>query len=172
MSNPFLGEIKLAGYNFPPHGWALCNGAILSISQNTALFALLGTFYGGNGQSTFALPDLQGRAAMGQGNSNFICEVDGTETVTLLSNQYPSHTHTLNANNSGVEVGLPAGNFLNKTTPGATTGKIYAPSGALQPLNPAAITPTTNGGVPHQNMQPFLVMNYTIALSGIFPARN
>jgi len=172
MTQPFLGEIKMAGYNFAPRGWALCNGQLLSISQFTALFSLLGTYYGGNGTSNFQLPNLQGRAIMGQGSQNPIGELDGTETVTLLSNQYPTHAHTLAANNNGVEAGLPAGNFLNKTTPGVTTGQIYAAPGALQPLNAAAISATTAGSTPHANMQPFLVMNYSIALQGIFPSRN
>jgi microcystin-dependent protein len=172
MTQVFLGEIKMAGYNFAPRGFALCNGQVLAISQNAALFSLLGTQYGGNGQSTYALPDLQGRAVMGQGGQFVIGTPAGTETVSLISNQYPSHIHALNANSNGVDAGQPTGNFLNKTTPGATTGKIYATPGALQPLNPAAIVPTTNGGVPHANMQPFLVMNYSIAISGIFPSRN
>jgi microcystin-dependent protein len=171
MADSFVGEIKLAGYNFPPRNWALCNGALLSISQNTALFSLLGTQYGGNGTSNFALPDLQGRAAMGQGISNVIGETDGTESVTLSSGQYPVHSHTFNANNAGADLGLPAGNFLNKTTPGATTAKLYASPGTLQSLNPGAISPSTGGGQPHQNMQPFLVMNYSIALTGVFPSR-
>src|SRR5712664_474771 len=117
MSDQFVAEIRVFACNFAPTGWAFCDGQILSIQQNTALFSLLGTQYGGNGTTNYALPDLRGRAVMGQGSQFVMGEVDGTETVTVLGNEYPSHSHAVNVNNNGVEAGLPTGNFLNKTTP-------------------------------------------------------
>lgn len=171
MSEPFLGEIRLFPYNFAPRGWAFCQGQILPISQNTALFALLGTTYGGNGQTTFALPDLRGRLAVSSGQApggSFytLGEVGGTETVTLLQNQMPAHNHLVNVNNQGSNTGRPNGSL-----PGQTSSNVYAPSPDGSTFNPQTIS-AAGGSQPHENMQPFLVMNYCIALEGIFPSRN
>jgi microcystin-dependent protein len=173
MSGYFLGQIALMGFNFAPRGWANCGGQILSIAQNTALFSLLGTTYGGNGQSTFALPDLRSRAAQGFGTTTVLGEMDGTESVTLLSNQYPLHTHQMTVNTAAGGLGLPTNNFLSQVTPNAnSTGKIYAAPGALQTLNPASLGVYNGGNQPHENRQPHLAMNYSIAMVGIFPSRN
>ena len=176
MSEPYIGEIRMFGGNFAPTGWALCDGQLLSIAQNSALFSILGTTFGGNGQTTFALPDLRGRVPMhwGQGpglTPRTIGESSGSETVTLLSTQMPAHTHTLNAN---------SGQGDSFTPPGAV------PAGAVdstqQPLNiysstinttmnPAAIG-AAGGSQPHQNMQPYLCVTFIIALQGIYPSRS
>ena len=181
MSNPFLGEVRLFGFNFAPRGWAFCNGQLLSISQNTALFSLLGTMYGGNGQTNFALPDLRSRAAIHFGTGTGLSpytqgQFAGTETITLTTQQLPAHVHTLNGDNSSATTGVPtAGNLAVPATPGRppvavngyTTG---APANAVA-LNPASIG-ITGGSQPHSNIQPILVMNYCIALQGIFPSRS
>jgi microcystin-dependent protein len=178
MVNPFLGEIKLVGFTFAPAGWALTNGQLLSISQNTALFSLIGTFYGGNGTSNFALPDLRGRAVGGAGVSDFSGgpgQQVGTETVALNISQYPTHSHTFAVNSAAGPLVAPTGHFLASPTNGA---QIYvSASGAtLQPLNttgsPPELAPYVGGGAGHENMQPFLAMTYCIAMSGIFPSRN
>ncbi|MBT8160015.1 MULTISPECIES: phage tail protein [Arthrobacter] len=168
MSEPFLGEIRLVGFNFAPTGWALCNGQIMSISQNTALFALLGTMYGGNGVSTFALPNLQGRAALhngqGPGLSNYSQgQVGGTETTTLLTSNLPPHTHP----------GMFAS--TNETTDRPSAGMAPAPGGSYGPPDsgvPLAPTQASGSGLPFNTMQPYLVLNYIIALQGIFPSRS
>jgi len=173
MVDNFLGEIKLVGFNFAPQGWQFAAGQILPISQYAALFALLGTYYGGNGVQNFALPDLRGRTPLGMSSTTPIGEVTGTETVTLLSTQYPSHNHAFSVNTTG-GLGLPTGNFLasvGATTP-PTQGHIYTTGAANQPLNPAALTTYPGQSQPHANMQPYLVMNHVIALTGIFPSRN
>ena len=177
MSEPFVGELKIGGWNFAPRGYAMCQGQLLPISQNTALFSLLGTFYGGNGTSNFQLPDLQGRAAMGMGNSAFIGEASGAETATINVNSYPSHNHAFNVNSAAAGLGQATNNFLASTTPAPpATAQIYAPPGTLVPLNssnsPPALGPSTGGSSPHQNMQPFLTLTYVIALQGVFPSRS
>ena len=196
MSNPFLGQIIQGGWNFAPRGWALCNGQLLSIAQNTALFSLLGTTYGGNGTVNFALPNLQSRLAMhwGQGpglSSVVIGEAGGVENTTLTINQIPSHTHaatfsgtgsTLNAsNNAATTQGPAAGAFLGraKDNSGTVVPLIYAPVGstaatALGGLNVAGtVTNAANGGSqPHSIRNPYLGITHVIALQGIFPSRN
>jgi len=169
--NPFLGEIREFGFNFAPVGWAMCNGQLLSISQNTALFSLLGTQYGGNGTTNFALPNLQGRVPMGQGqgpglSSRVIGEVDGTETVTLLVTEIPSHSHLPQCNSGDGNAYGPGGNFWSQDAAGNAE---YASTGAT-PMNGAALLPT-GGGQPHSNMQPYLALNFCIAMQGIFPSR-
>lgn len=173
---PFIGMVGLFGFNFEPRGWAYCGGQILSIAQNSALFALLGTTYGGNGQTTFALPDLRGRVPIGQGQGpgltpRTIGEVSGTETVTLLQSQMPAHNHpmtvsaTIGTQNNPSEAFLAVATDLNEqaiNVYGTTPNSI---------ANPQAIG-IAGGTQPHQNMQPYLVMNYCIALEGIFPPRN
>jgi microcystin-dependent protein len=177
MSEPFLGEIRMFGGNFAPRGWAFCNGQLLSISQNTALFSLLGTTFGGNGQTTFALPDLRGRAPMhwGQGTGltpRTLGEASGTESVTLISTQMPAHTHALNA--SGAQGDAP--------TPSGTVNAVLLDTSTQQPLNLYGNAPNTTmsptaigmagGSQPHNNMQPYLCVSMIIALEGIFPSRN
>jgi microcystin-dependent protein len=174
MSTPFLGEIRVFAGNFAPRGYALCNGQIMSIAQNTALFSILGTTYGGNGTTTFALPDLRGRVALssgeGPGLQNYdLGEPGGQEVHTLLSTEMPLHSHTLQGAASqttaipspGVILGVPS-NLV----------PAYAGGAATTPLAPQSIGPAAGSGQPHDNVQPYLGLNYIIALSGIFPARN
>lgn len=168
MSDPFLGEIRLVGFNFAPTGWALCNGQIMSIAQNAALFALLGTMYGGNGMTTFALPDLRGRVAIhnGQGpaTSNYIQgQAAGAETTTLLGSNLPPHTHP--------------GMFAStaQTTDRPSAGMAPAPGGSFGPPDSGvalAATQVTGSGIPFNNVQPYLTLNYVISLVGIFPSRS
>ena len=171
--DPFIGEIKLVPYNFAPQGWALCQGQILPISQNTALFSLLGTTYGGNGQTTFALPDLRGRCIVHTGQGAGLSPVDlgeqaGVETVTLLLPQIPAHSHTFQVQGGNATDLGSSGNFAAKAT--GSVGNIYGTSaGATFPPN--TVQPT-GGNQPHSNMQPYLVLNYCIALQGIFPQRS
>lgn len=173
MADPYLAEIRMFGGNFAPRGWALCNGQLLSIAQNTALFSLLGTTYGGDGKTTFALPDLRGRAPIhfGQGpglTPRDLGESDGTETVTLLTTEMPAHTHLLNCNNSV--------QFTSSPTPeGSVLGTVdslnlYAPN-ANTTMSPTSIG-VSGSSQPHNNMQPYLCVNFIIALEGIFPPRS
>lgn len=169
MSEPFLAEIRIFAGNFAPRGWAFCNGQILAIAQNTALFSLLGTTYGGNGQTTFALPDLRSRvpvhAGQGPGLSSVnLGEVSGTETVTLTVNEMPTHPHTANASNGASSASRPGGGV-------PASGGAYAPSPDGAVMNPAMIG-NTGGSQPHNNRQPYLGLNFIIALEGIFPSRN
>jgi microcystin-dependent protein len=173
MSDPFVAEIRIFAFNFAPKGWAMCNGQLLPISQNTALFSLLGTTYGGDGKSTFALPDMQGSAPMqaGQGpglSLRDLGEVGGVDNVTLLVSEIPVHTHTVNAGGN-FDVGdtnVPPGNIIAKSTNGfAYIGLQNQTMMAFQALPPAG------GGLPHNNMQPYLTLNFCIAMQGIFPAR-
>ena len=171
MSEPFLGQISIVGLNFAPRGWAQCNGQLIPIQQNTALFALLGTTYGGNGQTNYALPDLRGRAPMAHGNgpgltSRSLGEATGTNSVTLVSPEMPLHTHAVNATSSRADRANATGAQL-----AATADPIYATSPPTAVLAPTSVTPSGGGG-PHHNMQPFLALNFIIALEGIFPARN
>jgi microcystin-dependent protein len=171
MSEPFLGEIRMFGFNFAPVGWAMCNGQLIPISQNTALFSLLGTFYGGDGIQTFALPNLQSRVAVHQGQGAGLSpyelgEVTGTETVTLLSAQMPNHSHAVNANGAAGTAARPGGVVLARSST-----DIYASSPDGTVLN-AGMIGATGGSQPHNNLQPLLVLNFCIALEGIFPSRN
>lgn len=177
MSEPFIGEIRMVGFNFAPRGWAFCNGQILSIAQNTALFSLLGTTYGGNGQTTFALPDLRGRIPMhwGQGaglTPRVLGEVSGSENVTLLTTQIPAHTHLLNASSADADALSPGGNFNAVTNDPSTLNSMNTyKSTANTQMNPGAVG-ATGGSQPHENMQPYLCVSFIIALEGIFPSRN
>ena len=171
MSEPFLGQIIIVGFGFAPRGWAFCNGQILSIAQNTALFALLGTTYGGDGQTTFALPNLQGRMPMHLGQGPGLSprtqgEVGGEENVTLNQNQMPVHSHTLNASGNIATTDSPANALLARSV----RATIYG-SPASATLSPQSIA-AAGGNQPHDNMPPYLVLNYCIALEGIFPSRN
>lgn len=175
MADPFVAEIRIFPFNFAPTGWAFCDGQLLPISQNTALFSLLGTTYGGNGKTTFALPDLQGSAPMhpGQGpglSLHDLGEMGGSETVTLLESEIPSHSHTLRCSTAGTdEEGLktPAG---NTTGTEANTFPIYGPAANLVSMAPQALPPA-GGDQPHNNMMPYLTLNFCIALQGVFPPR-
>jgi microcystin-dependent protein len=171
MSDQFLAEIRVFPFNFPPTGWAFCAGQLMPLSQNTALFALLGTTYGGDGKSTFALPDLQGNAAMhpGQGlglSLRDLGEMGGAENVTLLVSEMPFHNHGLRASLSDALEPTPEAQQF-----ATGTGVAYfAESGAVVQLAPEALPPA-GGSLPHNNMQPYLTLNYCIALQGIFPQR-
>jgi microcystin-dependent protein len=171
MSEPFLGEIRTFAFNFAPQGLAMCNGQLLSISQNTALFALVGTFYGGNGTTTFALPNLQSRVGIHQGQGPGLSpyelgEVSGAENVTLTSGQMPAHAHSVEVNGSPGTSTRTTG-----TVPARTAASDYAaaPDGTV--MN-AGMIAAAGGNQPHSNLQPFLVLNFCIALLGIFPSRN
>jgi microcystin-dependent protein len=175
VADNFVGEIRAVGFNFAPQGWAFCNGQLLSIAQNTALFSLLGTFYGGDGRSTFALPNLQGMVPINQGNGaglspRVIGESGGERTVTLLQTQMPAHRHTAGATTQPGDQLSPAG--MVPATPAISRGaRAYATGDANTSLSPSALS-VTGGGQPHNNMAPFLVLNFVIALQGIFPARS
>jgi len=174
VADPFLGEIKMFGGNFAPVGWAFCNGQLLSIAENNALFALLGTTYGGDGQTTFGVPDLQGRLPlhMGQlqGGGNYVLgQTAGSETVTLVGGQVGSHTHPANAG-GGATSGSPATNMLGAVG-GGVARYLPAGSGGIVPLNPATVQPA-GSNQPHDNMMPFLALSFIIALEGVFPSRN
>jgi len=174
MSNPFVAEVRIFGFNFAPKGWATCDGQILPLSQNTALFALLGTTYGGNGQSTFALPDMQGNACMhpgqGPGLSLYdLGEIGGTEFVTLLESEIPAHNHNVMVSAQPSSVGTPAAQTGIARGFG---GSPYKQSPFTSPVNMAFQTLAPAGGsLPHNNMMPYLTMNYCIALQGVFPPR-
>lgn len=166
MSEPFLAEIKIISFNFAPKGWALCNGQFLPINQNQALFALLGTMYGGNGQTTFALPNLQARAPMHMGSGHTLGESAGSEAVTLTISQLPTHVHTLaGSSQSSTLAGGPAG-----ATPAVSTQNPYEPT-SDSAMAPGSIT-NTGGSQAHLNWQPYLTLGFIIALQGIFPSQN
>lgn len=172
-TEPFIGEIKLFAGNFQILGHAYCQGQLVSIAQNIALFSLLGTTYGGDGQTTFALPDLRGRVPLHMGNGaglspRTIGEVSGSETVTLTTQQIPSHTHLLNANAATGNVANPANNFW-AAQPALLQ---YAPASTPTSNMKANAIANTGGSQPHTNLQPYLAINYLIALEGIFPSRN
>lgn len=171
--DPFVAEIRIFPFNFPPKGWAWCDGQLLPLSQNTALFSLLGTTYGGNGESNFALPDLQGRAPMhpGQGpglSLHDLGETGGSETVTLLESEIPAHSHALRFHDVDLgELNAPAPNRVLATSANATA---YAAAGSLVAMAPQAL-PAAGGDQPHNNMQPYLTFYFCIALQGVFPPR-
>ena len=172
MADPFVAEIRIFPFNFAPKGWAWCNGQILPISQNTALFSLLGTTYGGDGKSNFALPNLQGSAPMhpGQGpglSLHDLGETGGSETVTLLQSEMPAHTHTFQGQANPANSKNPTAN----TPARAVGGLAYAPTGGpLVNMAPQMFAPT-GGSLPHNNMMPYLTMYFNIALQGVFPPR-
>lgn len=174
MSNPFLGEIRMFGCNFAPRGWAFCNGQLLSITQNTALFSLLGTTYGGNGTTTFGLPDLRGRVPIhfgtGPGLSPYSQgQIGGTENVTLLTTQIPAHNHTVNAVGTGGNQASPVGNLPAVESTG--TSQNFSNGGVTGQMNAGTINPT-GGSQAHPNLQPYQTLNFCIALTGIFPSRS
>ncbi len=171
MADPFVAEIRIFPFNFAPRGWAWCDGQLLPLSQNTALFSLLGTTYGGNGKSNFALPDLQGRAPMhpGQGpglSLHDLGETGGSETVTLLESEIAAHSHTFTASQLPGEVPIAQGNY-----PATTVGdNTYAAVGNLVSMSPNALAPA-GGDQPHNNLMPYLTFYFCIAMQGVFPPR-
>ena len=176
MSEPFLAEIKMFGGNFAPRGYAFCNGQLLSIAQNTALFSLLGTTYGGNGQTNFALPNLQGRAPLHQGQGpglspRSLGEQGGVETVTLDTTTVPAHTHAAQANTSAGTQTDPASGVW--ATAGAGRGKkMYAAAAGTSPAMRSGTIGAVGGSQPHNNLMPYVAVSFIIAMQGIFPARN
>lgn len=166
MAEPFMSEIKVVSFNFPPRGWAFCNGQQLPINQNQALFSLLGTVYGGNGQTTFALPNLQGRLPMHTGNGHTLGETAGASSVTLNVQQLPTHLHALSAStNSSSTTADPTNAFLAPVNGG------YGAASTLTTLEPSSVS-SVGGSQAHTNMMPYLVLNFIIALQGIFPSQN
>lgn len=167
MAEPFMGELRLMSFVHPPKGWALCDGQMLPINQNQALFSLLGTTYGGNGQTTFALPDLRGRVPIHVGNGHTLGERGGRESETLTVAQLPTHHHELSASPSAGTQATPEANLL------ASAPNAYRPGGAPDAAVLAASSVSSTGGSQaHQNMQPFLTLSWCIALVGIFPSQN
>jgi microcystin-dependent protein len=174
MADPFVAEIRIFPFNFAPRGWAWCDGQLLPLSQNTALFSLLGTSYGGNGKSTFALPDLQGRAPMhpGQGpglSLHDLGETGGSDTVTLLQSEMPNHPHTMRANTDFADLQVPSPARSIARSQNANAYKAPAGQPVVQ-LNPGALAPA-GGDQPHNNLQPYLTLYFNIALQGVFPPR-
>lgn len=173
MANPFVAEIRIFPFNFPPKGWAFCDGQLLSISQNTALFSLLGTVYGGDGKSNFALPNMQGNAPMhpGQGpglSLHDLGETGGSDTVSLLESEIPSHSHAVNAVVNAALVKLPGPNVALARS---RNGNAYQDTaGNLVAMNDSTIAPA-GGDQPHNNLMPYLTLSFCIALQGVFPPR-
>jgi microcystin-dependent protein len=165
MAEPFLSEIRIFSFNFPPKGWAFCNGQFLPINQNQALFALLGTTYGGNGQTTFALPNLQGQVPISFGNGHTLGEKAGASAVTINQQTMPQHVHFAQASGNGGDTPTAIGNIL------AGALDVYRTPDNLTALHPQTVT-NVGGSQPHNNMMPYLVLNFCIALQGIFPSRN
>lgn len=175
MADPFVAEIRIVPFNFAPVGWAFCDGQILPISQNTALFSLLGTTYGGNGTSNFALPDFQGRAPMHPGQGPGLSDYDlgqstGESAVTLIGSELPAHTHGVSGSSVAASSSSPAGRIWASGA-GRTPPNLYQ-SGAPNTAMAAMATALTGGDQPHNNMQPFLCMSFIIALQGVFPPRS
>jgi microcystin-dependent protein len=166
MGQPFIGEIRMAGFNFAPQGWAFCDGSLLQISQNEALFNLIGTTYGGDGQTTFGLPNLQSRIPVHQGSGYVIGQMGGTETVTLTTGEIPAHSHPLKAQTAaGTQPGPAGGVWADSSLGQFSTGSA--------PATMAASSLQTSGGNhPHDNMPPFLAITFVISLFGVFPSQN
>ena len=176
MSNPYVGEIRLLGFNFAPLGWIPCDGRLLSIAEYDTLFTLLGTTYGGDGQSTFAVPDLRGRIPIHQGQgpglSTYVLgEMSGTESVTLTANQMPAHTHQAVATTAAASTGTPGPALLPGTVSGQTMYVTDTSGGAPFTLAPQSMT-TAGGSQPHENCMPTLTVNFCISPYGIFPSQN
>jgi microcystin-dependent protein len=168
MGTPFLAEIKIMSFNFAPKGWAMCNGQLLPINQNQALFSLLGTTYGGDGRQTFGLPNLQGRTPMHSGNGHVLGELGGEQAHTLSISELPTHTHTASAANVPATTNAPSNARMISQSAGAN---LYAGASNLQAMAPQALAPV-GGSQAHPNMQPYLTLTFCIALQGIFPSQN
>lgn len=170
MSTPFIGQVLLVGFNFAPLNYATCNGALQSIAENSTLFNLIGTIYGGDGQQTFALPNLQGRIPIHQGSngvSNYVIgQLGGAENVTITINQFPSHTHALQGSSADASSNLPGNNVLGA---GVSAYSTVAPTIAM---NNAMIGFSGGGNLPHSNLQPYVALNWVIALYGVYPSQN
>jgi microcystin-dependent protein len=171
MSTPYVGEIRIVAFDFAPTGWAICSGQTLSVNQNIALFSLLGTYYGGNGVSTFKLPNFQGNAPVHQGGDFVLGEVGGETNHTLLENEMPYHTHPALAIAATGTSTKPSGNFIAEAAANARYTSLYTQSITVTPA-PAGFLKNTGGAQYHNNMQPSLVVNFIIALNGIFPSRS
>ncbi|MES2098164.1 MAG: tail fiber protein [Pseudomonadota bacterium] len=165
MATPFLSEVKFVSFNFAPKGWALCNGQFLPINQNQALFSLLGTTYGGNGQTNFALPNLQGRVPIHTGQGFTLGQAGGETAHTLSISEMPTHIHQMQATTANADVPVPTGNLLG------TVANVYTPPQSLTTLNAGSIG-NIGGSQPHDNRSPYLVLTAIIALQGIFPSQN
>jgi microcystin-dependent protein len=166
MAEPFLAEIRIMSFGFPPQGWARCDGQLLPINQNQALFSLLGTTYGGDGRVNFALPNLQGRTPIHMGSGHTLGERGGEQAHTLSVSEIPTHTHVANGTNSNGTAIIPGGNLL-----AGSPNQLYGAPQNLTAFNAGAVAPT-GGSQAHLNMQPMLVLNFCIALQGIFPSQN
>jgi microcystin-dependent protein len=172
MSTPFLGEIRIMGFNFAPKGWAFCDGQLMAINQNQALFSILGTTYGGNGQTNFALPDFRGRVPVHVGSQSLLGQKSGEEFHTFIQSEMPAHNHIANAsltagNSPFIATVVPA----SQNIPAAVGGGVYLPASNPTTLHPSSIS-NVGGSQPHENRQPFLVLSFCIALQGTFPSRN
>ena len=167
MGTPFMAEIRIISFNFAPKGWSLCNGQLLPINQNQALFSLLGTSFGGNGQTTFGLPDFRGRTGIGAGQSFIVGQSGGEEFHTLIQSEMPAHNHFVQGQPANASSGNPVGNFLAGIPTFAYTPTVSN----LTTLNPSVVS-NTGGSQPHENRQPFLVLAFMIAIQGTFPSRN
>jgi microcystin-dependent protein len=173
MSSPFVAEIRMFAGNFAPTGWALCNGQLLPISQNTALFSLLGTTYGGNGKSNFALPDLQGCVPVNAGQGNglseyFLGQMSGSETVTLLQTEIPAHNHPVVVRPTGM---IPPGGVAAGNVGARSNSRPYTPDAPNAVMDPSSGTLIAGSSFPHNNMMPYLTLTFIIALQGVFPPR-
>lgn len=169
MAEPFMGEIRMMSFNFAPKNWALCNGQVLAINQNQALFALLGTTYGGNGTTTYGLPNLQGRVPIHFGSGHTLGEVGGQQAHTLIQGELPAHTHTALGTSSNADTPVPTNNLLGAAN--NLYGPVPASQSSLTTLEPTSVS-NVGGSQAHQNMQPFLTLNFCIALLGIFPSQS
>jgi microcystin-dependent protein len=166
VSEPFLSEIKIMSFGFAPRGWAQCNGQLLPINQNQALFSLLGTTYGGDGRTTFGLPNLQGRAPTHSGNGFMLGQVGGEQSHTLSVAEMPTHTHAAYGTASNADSADAAGNYLGAAQ------NVYGPTTNPTAINPSTVGTAAGSGQPHNNLQPYLTLNFCIALQGIYPAQN
>ena len=166
MGTPYMSEVKICAFNFPPKGWAFCNGQFLPINQNQALFSLMGTMYGGNGQTTFALPDLRGRTPIHIGQGFIQGQAGGQEFHTLTMSEMPAHEHFPQAVKEAGNTIIPGGNFLAQSDT-----MVYAGPNNFAAMVDSSIS-TVGGSQPHENRQPFLVLNFIVALQGMFPSRN
>jgi microcystin-dependent protein len=166
VGTPFLSEVKIISWNFAPQGWAFCNGQLLPINQNQALFSLLGTTYGGNGSTNFALPDLRSKTPIHQGQGFILGQTGGQEFHMLTLGEMPAHSHFVNASSTQGDKNTVQGNILAQEV-----GKQYGPFSSLTTLAPASVS-NYGGSQPHENRQPYLVLNFVIALQGAFPSRN